>query len=469
MKLKKLELFYEERVKGIILRARARWYEHGERSSKYFLNLEKRNHVKKHIRKLTVNNSLTTDPCTILSAEQKRFYKDLYKSRSKDAEKDGAIDDFPSKLRIPKLSENQKQQCEGRITVQECEAILKRFQEINLLATMAFPMNFITKYWTLISKPFLECINESFEKGEMSNTQKQAVITLIEKKGKDRCFIENWRPISLLNVDAKIMSKVIATRIKNVLPNIIHHNQSGYVKDRYIGETVRSIYDVMDFTDRENISGPLIFINFQKAFDSLEWDFFFKCLQCFNFGQDFIHWVKVFYQNIRSCVINNCTFSDYFNLERGVRQGDPLSPYLFILAVETLAISIRSNVLIKGITIGNEETKLLQYADDTTAVLSDTNSAQAVFDSLDVFEYLSGLKVNHSKTEGLWIGSLKYNDIKPFGMKWPDEPIKALGAFFTYDQNLIYEKNFKDKVFKIKKLINFWSSRSLPLRKSDGY
>ena len=137
----------------------------------------------------------------------------------------------------------------------------------------------------------------------------------------------------------------------------------------------------------------------------------------------FIQWVKVFYQNIRSCVINNGTVSDYFNLERGVRQGDPLSPSMFILAVETLAISIRSNVLIKGITICNEETKILQYADDTTAVLSDTNSAQSLFDS--------GLKVNGSKTEGLWIGSLKYNDIKPFGIKWPDEPIKASGVFFT--------------------------------------
>ena len=213
----------------------------------------------------------------------------------------------------------------------------------------------------------------------------------------------------------------------------------------------------MDLIDRENISGLRIVIDFQKAFDTLEWDFLFKCLQFFNFGEDFIHWVKVFYQNIRSCVINNGTVSDYFNLERGIRQGDPLSPYLFIVVVETLAISIRSNVLIKGITI------LLHYADDTTALLPDANSAPALFGSLGVFKYLSGLKVNTSKTEGLWIGSLKYNDTKPFGIKWPDEPIKALGVFFTYDQNLIYEKNFKDKVLKMKKLINIWSSRGLSL------
>ena len=85
----------------------------------------------------------------------------------------------------------------------------------------------------------------------MSCSQKQAVITLIEKKGKDRSYIENWRPISLVNVDTKVMSKVIATRIKNVLPNIIHHNQTGYVKDRYIGETIRSVFDIMDFTAKK--------------------------------------------------------------------------------------------------------------------------------------------------------------------------------------------------------------------------
>ena len=280
----------------------------------------------------------------------------------------------------------------------------------------------------------------------MSSSQKKAVITLIEKQGKDRTLIENWRPISLINVDAKIISKVIAARIKKVLPSIFHHNQTGYVKDRYcIGETVRSIFDIMEFTDSQNIPGILIFIDFKKAFDNLEWNYLFNCLEAFNFGSDFIRYVKMFYTNIQSCVINNGIASDYFMLERSARQGDPISPYLFLLAVETLAIAIRENKEIKGVKIGQEETKLLQYADDTTAVLSDPNSAQILFQQLEFFKSLSGLEVNNSKTEGFWMGSLKDNDMKPLGIKWPSEPIKALGVFFTYDQKLLYEKNFQEK------------------------
>ena len=291
----------------------------------------------------------------------------------------------------------------------------------------------------------------------MPCSQKQAVITLIEKKGKDRSLLENWPPIYLVNVDTKIMTEAIATRIKNVLPDIIHCDQTGYVKDRFIGETIRSIYDIMEFTAEENIPGLLVFIDFKKAFDSVEWSFLYQCLEIFNFGPDFIRWVKTFYKNIQSCTINNGMASNsFFSLERGVRQGDPLSPYLFIVVVETLAIAIaiRQNPSIKGISIGKEETELLQYADDTTAVLPDTNSAKILFDLLNNFEYISGPQINYTKTEGMWIGSSKNNNDKPFGIKWPDEPVKALGVYFTNDQHLLKEKNFIERLDSIKKLIN---------------
>ena len=129
---------------------------------------------------------------------------------------------------------------------------------------------------TLISESFIGFANECFEKGEMSRSEKHAVITLLEKSGKDRVLLENWRPISLVNIDTKIMSKVIAARVKKMLPKIIHYNQTGYVKDRFIGETIRSIFDIMYFTAEENILGLLLFIDFQRAFDSVEWEFFIE-------------------------------------------------------------------------------------------------------------------------------------------------------------------------------------------------
>ena len=285
--------------------------QHGERSSKYFLNLEKRNHVKKHIRKLYINGSITTDPLKILN-EQKRFYQELYQSFNKKSNNSKEISLFLDNLNIPKLSEVDKNVCEGKISADECYKSLDSFQNNKTPGNDGIPIEFYKKFWSLISDPFICSANECFEKGEMSVSQKQAVITLIEKKGKDRSFLENWRPISLLNVDTKIMTKVLATRIKEVLPSTIHHNQTGYIKDRYLGETIRSIFDIMDFTLNENISGLMIFIDFHKAFDSLEWDYLCKCLEAFNFGEDFIGWIKTFYKNIESCVLNNGFFIFFF-------------------------------------------------------------------------------------------------------------------------------------------------------------
>ena len=140
--MKELEYFYEEKTKGIIVRVRARWHEYGEKSTKYFLNLEKRNHVKKHIRKLYVNDEIKTNPLCILN-EVEQFYCDLYKSKNNRPDIENEIDSFLNNLNIPKLSEEQKISCEGKSLQRNVFVFLIPFKLTNLQETMEFQLNFI--------------------------------------------------------------------------------------------------------------------------------------------------------------------------------------------------------------------------------------------------------------------------------------------------------------------------------------
>ena len=133
-------------------------------------------------------------------------------------------------------------------------------------------------------------------------------------------MLSNWRPISLLNVDYKIISKVIANRIKKVLPTIINDSQTGFIKGRYIGENIRTIIEIIEDANENDNNGMIFFADFEKAFDSLDHTFIYKCLEHFNFGPSFINWIKLFYNDAKSCITNNGHLSDFFNIEKGVRQ-----------------------------------------------------------------------------------------------------------------------------------------------------
>ena len=205
--------------------------------------------------------------------------------------------------------------------------------------------------------------------------------------------------ISLINVDAKIGSKAIAQGLQAVLPSTIHHNQNAYVKGRTIFDAIRTVNDVLEYTERYKINGRMIAINFQKAFDLVNRNFLYKVLSAFNFGPSFIQWVHTFYKNISSCVLNNGFSTGLFQIQRGVRQGDPLSPYLFIIVLKVLAVNIRENHDIKGIMVDNVEIKLEFFADDLTAFLKNDQSLETFLDATEDFGQCSGLHINFEKTE----------------------------------------------------------------------
>jgi len=162
--------------------------------------------------------------------------------------------------------------------------------------------------------------------------------------------LKNWRPITLLNVDYKIASKVIAKRIEPILPSLIHLDQTGFMKGRYIGENIRLIANVMEQRKKFNGSGVLLSLDFQKAFDTLEWSCIHHVLKLYNFGDSLRNWVKIFYTDMESAVLNNGYATNWIKPSTGVRQGCPLSPYLFILSASSA---------VKGISIFEREIKII--------------------------------------------------------------------------------------------------------------
>ena len=221
----KLDAISLERARGACVRSKARWYEYGERSSKYFLNLEKRNDENKCIKSLIKeDNSIITDPKEILE-EQRRFYHKLYSSQNPEID-DPRFNALFTNDAIKVLSDEQRDTCEGLLIEGECKNALKGFQKNKSPGTDRLTTEFYTFFWKQISETMIDSFNYGFIKGELSISQRQGIIRLIPKKDKNLSYLRNWRPISLLNVDYKIATKALASRLKKVLPTIINDAQT---------------------------------------------------------------------------------------------------------------------------------------------------------------------------------------------------------------------------------------------------
>ena len=157
------------------------------------------------------------------------------------------------------------------------------------------PSEFYKTFWSDISEPLLKALNYGFEIGQLSVSQRRGIIKLIPKKSEELYYIRNWRPLTLLNCDYKIAAKAIVNRLKAHLSKLINNDQSGFIKGRFIGENIRLIDSLINYAATKNIPGLLLFLDFEKAFDTLEWPFIQKTLVSFGFGPSIVQWFKTFH------------------------------------------------------------------------------------------------------------------------------------------------------------------------------
>ena len=340
----RLKRIMTHKTKGAILRSKVRWHEQGERNTNYFYGLEKRNYSDKTITRLKIGKNIFTSNQFEILDREKLFYKSLYKTKNVNLEK-FKDSSFFNPENITTLTNEEKTSCQGQVTEDECYEALKNFESRKTPGTDSFPAEFYCFFWPDISKEMTDSFNYAFQPGTRSITQRRGVMSLIPKKNKDKTSLENLRPISLLNVDYKILTKTIAKRIEKVLPNIINVDQTGYVKGRYIGENIRLIQDVLHFTNLTKQKGIAIFLDFKKAFDSIEWPYLYAALEIFNFGPDILSWIKIFYSDVSSCVINNGHASTFFPLQRGVRQGCPPIRNTLRLGNRTIRKSLEKQII----------------------------------------------------------------------------------------------------------------------------
>lgn len=361
-----------------------------------------------------------------------------------------------------------RRRLEQPILAEEFRNALGQLNHNKCPGTDRLTTEFYQTFWPEIHEMFCACIQQSITEGCFTVEQQRGVITLIPKKAANRRQVKNWRPITLLNTDYKIVTKAVALRLQSCIKSVIHPDQTGFVKGRYIGTNLRTIQDIIDCqeTSVTHHSDPYILsFDYEKAFDSVQWLAIRKALDLFGFGQSFREVVNMILMDPQTCILNAGFTSPYFKPTNGVRQGCCASPLLFILTAELLSIMIRNDQHIRGITLNSTEFRISQFADDTTCFVDLAASAQRLVNIMHMFANYSGLKLNTNKSKVLPLSRTTDPPSKVAGLDLVQK-VHILGVWFATNRTIEdhYTWNFQTQIHKMNRTCKSWSNRFLSLK-----
>lgn len=434
-------------------------YESGDKCGRLLAKSVKAIKTSSYIPQITLSDGKKAALPKQIAQGFETFFSDLYNLPSSPISQ-ADIDKYVSDAQIPPLSVETQNLLDEPITLKELQVALNSMK----IGKAPGPEGFTVQYYKILlpvlGPRLVAFFNTLGVSSHFLSETLKAHISLIHKEGKDPSFCGSYRPISLLNVDLKLFSKIIATRIAQHLESLIHLDQMGFIPTREARDNTIKVLNLVHIAKANNIPSIFISTDAEKAFDRVNWDYMFSVLRHIGLGDRMMKWIGNIYSIPSAQVKVNGILSSPFPIRNGTRQGCPLSPLLFALSLEPFLRKIRSNPDISGLQVGNINCKNSAYADDLLFSLTNPKiSLPNLMREFKTYGEISHLKINFSKSEAMGVSvppttlaELQSN----FSFKWTSTALKYLGTYIPPDTTRTFDLNFPPLLTKTRTLLDKW-------------
>ena len=437
-------------AQGALVRCRFMNASQMDAPSQFFFGLERKNGQRKIIHSLRSADGGTITGTPEIRRYATSFYKDLFREEYVEDTESAA----PFYDGLPQVGADNNTVLDDHLSLNELHVALMSLGNGKAPGIDGLPVDFYKTFWPVVGEDLLEVFQDSLSRGRLPLSCRRAVITLLPKKG-DLQEIKNWRPVSLLCGDYKILSKALASRLREVMSEVVHIDQTYCVPGRLMSDNITLVRHVLDVSSSLAMDTGLISIDQEKAFDRVEHQYLWHTLNAFGFSPGFIAKIRVLYRDIASILKVNGGLAAPFNVQRGVRQGCSLSGMLYSLAIEPLLHKLRNELLGVYFPGCASAVKLSAYADDVVIVLNKQADINTLVANVSVFNHISSAKVNWAKSEAVVVGAGLQGTLSlPGGLTWKKGGIKYLGVFLGED--CVLEKNWDNALEKIEGRLKKW-------------
>ena len=442
----KAEVGRQERqaAKGAAIRCRCKWLAEGERCSRYFLSLEQgRRAPPGDLAVQTADGTQVLEGRVPIAREVRKVWSEIFTEPAATPEAAKISSDVANKYLNrwrPRLSRAARAALERPITVEEGEEAVHLMRAAAAPGPDGLPASVLQLHWDLLGPLWLAMVLE----GERLRSLPEAVtagllVLLAKSQAAVRKAAEN-RPITLLNADYKLLTGIMARRLNKVIGAVVGELQTGFIAGRFIGDNVILTRDYLHWLKQRNEQRAVLFLDFQKAYDRVRWEWLWQVMETVGISGSFLHLTQACYANPTVKVTLEGVALGRLHPSRGVRQGCPLSPLLFALTIEPLHYALVTDPAIHGAALplrsdGSRapNLKTTLFADDVTLYPGDEVDARRMLGLVKEFGMASGSALNQGKSVVVMSLPFQRRAFAGLHVVQPGEPVKSLGMLYGPD------------------------------------